>query len=198
MNFEELLRSQGLDDEQITAITGAMTKEKIYTTKEQNIEERYHKLKGQKEDLEQQLNTATGTINDLKKANKDNEALQTKVKEYETELETLKTESEAKIRNITLDNAISKLLGDNKAKYADLLAGKFNRDKLEIKEDGSIIGLEDQFKIIKESYKDMFEQSITGRTPNNSSNTNPTEVDLSKMTYSEMMQYMANNPDVQI
>ena len=198
MKFTELLKTQGLTDEQILAITGAMTKEKIYTTTEQNIEERYHKLKGQKEDLEQQLNTATATINDLKKANKDNEALQTKVKEYETELQTLKTESEAKIRNITLDNAISKLLGDNKAKYADLLAGKFDRDKLEIKEDGSIIGLEDQFKTIKESYKDMFEQSITGRTPNNSSNTNPTEVDVSKMTYSEMMDYMSKNPDAQI
>lgn len=198
MKFTELLKAQGLTNELITAITGAMNQEKIYLTDEQNIDERYNKLKGQKEDLEQQLNTANTAITDLKKTNKDNEALQTKVKEYEGQLETLKNESEAKIRNIALDNAINKLLSDNKAKYADLLAGKFDRENLELKEDGSIAGLEDQFKNIKEGYKDMFEQPISGRVPNDSNNTNPTEIDINKMTYSQMMDYVAKNPDTQI
>lgn len=67
MKFEELLKAQGLDDNQVKSILGAMKKEKIYTTSFENAEERYNKLKGQKEDLEGQLKTSNNTIKDLKK-----------------------------------------------------------------------------------------------------------------------------------
>ena len=44
---------------------------------------------------------------------------------------------------------------------------KFDREKLKVKDDGSIEGLEDQFKSVKEGYKDLFEQPLGGQTPNN-------------------------------
>jgi hypothetical protein len=44
---------------------------------------------------------------------------------------------------------------------------KFDREKLTIKEDGSIEGLADQIKSLKEGYKDLFEQPLSGRSPNN-------------------------------
>ncbi len=126
-----------------------------------------------KKDLETQLSTANTTIADLKKGNKDNEELQGKIKQYETDLETLKADSETKIKNITLDNAIKLALKDNKAKHEDLLIGRFDREKLTIKEDGTIEGLEDQIKGLKEAYKDLFEQPLSGKTPPNNGESNP-------------------------
>ena len=41
---------------------------------------------------------------------------------------------------------------------------KIDRTKLKIKEDGSVEGLEDQVKSLKETYKDMF-KTKTGKTP---------------------------------
>lgn len=135
----------------------------------------FNTLNETKKDLETQINTANTTITDLKKGNKDNEELQGKITQYETDLATLKTDSEAKIKNITLDNAIKLALKDNKAKHEDLLIGKFDRGKLTLKEDGTVEGLEGQVKSLKEIYKDLFVEPVTGTTPNNKgqSNTDP-------------------------
>lgn len=167
MKFEELLKAQGLTDEQIKAVMGAMKKDKIYTTTLENAEDRYNKLKGQKEDLEGQLKTSNETIKELKKNNADNEKLQKTIKQHEETIKTLKTDSETKIRNLTLDSAINNALTKAKAKHSDLLASKFDRDKLVINDDGTVTGLDEQLKGFKETYKDMFEVSLGGKTPPN-------------------------------
>ena len=165
--MEELLKAQGLTDEQIKSVLAGMATNKIYTTNLENADIRYNKLKGQKEDAEEQLKTATTTITDLKKNNKDNEILQATIKTHEGTIETLKNDSNTKIKNLTIDTAIDKLLITNKAKHSDLLASKFDREKIVIAEDGKITGLDEQFKGIKDTYKDLFEVTIAGKTPNN-------------------------------
>lgn len=184
MPFKELLKSI-VGEEQTTAILNGMKEKKIYISSNENVDERYTKLKGQKEDLEQQLATANTTITDLKKATKGNEDLQKKLTDYESKIQTLQQESEAKVRNLTLDHAIDKLLTTNNAKHVDLLKAQFNRDQLEITEDGVIKGLDDQFKAIKESYSDLFQAQLTGNTPNNtgsSANTDPNSWQDTAMT----------------
>ncbi len=175
MPFKELLKSI-VGEERTTAILNGMKEKKIYISSNENVDERYTKLKGQKEDLEEQLATANTTITELKKSTKGNEELQKKLTDYETKIQTLQQESEAKVRNLTLDHAIEKLLTTNNAKHVDLLKAQFNRDQLEITEDGTIKGLDDQFKTIKESYSDLFQAQLSGNVPNNtgsSANTNP-------------------------
>ncbi len=175
MSFSELLKNL-VGDEKATAILSQMKEKKIYISNNENVDERYTKLKGQKEDLEQQLATANSTITDLKKATKGNEDLQQKLTDYESKIQMLQQESETKVRNLTLDHAIEKLLTTNNAKHVELLKAQFDRDKLEVAEDGVIKGLDDQFKTIKESYSDLFQAQLTGQVPNNSgasANTNP-------------------------
>lgn len=104
--MEELLKKLGFTDEQIHKVIGGMKENKIYTTKEENIEERYNKLKGQKEDLEGQLNTANSTIKDLKKNNADNEELQKTIKEHETTIATLKETSAKKEKEFTIKSKL--------------------------------------------------------------------------------------------
>lgn len=199
MNLEELLKAQGLDDNQVKSILGAMKKEKIYTTNLENIEERYNKLKGQKEDLEGQLNTANSTIKDLKKNNADNEELQKTIKQHEDTIKTQKAEYESKVRNLTLDSAINSALTKAKAKHSDLLASKFDRDKLVINEDGTVTGLDEQLKGFKETYKDMFEVTLGGGTPANPdtkpSKTTLTKEEFLKMDFYEQSKFANDNPE---
>ena len=156
MKLMEILKAQGLSDEQINKITASMKENKVYETSLENIDERYSKLKTQKDDLVGQLNTANTTIENLKKNNKDNETLQQTIKDHETTIETLKKDSEVKIRNLTLNNAINSKLAK--------VETQFDREKLTIKEDGTIEGLDEQFKTLSETYSEWFEES----TPSNS------------------------------
>lgn len=199
MKFEELLKAQGLTDEQIKAVMGAMKKEKIYTTTLENAEDRYNKLKGQKDDLEGQLKTSNETIKELKKNNADNEELQKTIKQHEETIKTLKTDSETKIRNLTLDSAINNALTKAKAKHSDLLASKFDRDKLVINEDGTVTGLDEQLKGFKETYKDMFEVTLEGGTPANpdtkASKTTVTKEEFLKMDFYEQSKFANDNPE---
>nr|WP_288247522.1 phage scaffolding protein [uncultured Romboutsia sp.]DAE87459.1 MAG TPA: minor structural protein [Caudoviricetes sp.] len=164
MKLMEILKAQGLSDEQINKITASMKENKVYETSLENIDERYSKLKTQKDDLVGQLNTANTTIENLKKNNKDNETLQQTIKDHETTIETLKKDSEVKIRNLTLNNAINSKLAKVDDRYKKLLETQFDREKLTIKEDGTIEGLDEQFKTLSETYSEWFEES----TPSNS------------------------------
>ncbi len=164
MKLIEIFKAQGLSDEQINKITASMKENKVYETSIENADDEYSKLKTEKEVLEGQLNTANTTIGDLKKNNKDNEILQQTIKNHEKTIETLKNDSASKIKNLTLDNAISSKLSKVDDKYKKLLKGQFDRDKLSIKDDGSIEGLEEQFKTISETYSEWFESQLPSNT----------------------------------
>ena len=165
MKFAELLKAQGLTDEQITAITGEMTKNKIYTTNEEKIEERYDKVKLERDDLKGKLATADTTIADLKKNNADNVILQGTIKTHETTISTMKTDYDTKIRDMSIKSAIQSKLTDTK--YPELLEAKFDKKKLTMSEDGTVLGIDEQLTTIKETYKDLFVPVVTGRDPNN-------------------------------
>ena len=91
--------------------------------------------------------------------------MQKTIKEHETTIENLKKDSETKIRNLTLDNAINGKLANVDDKYKKLLETQFNKEKLTIKEDGTIEGLEEQFKTITETYSEWFEEKSNRLSP---------------------------------
>lgn len=156
-----------------------LTKEQIDSVMDENgkdIEaekEKATKTTAELEEVKKQLKEANYTITDLKKSNADNEALQAKVKEYEDTIKTQKADYEAKVRNLTLDNAIEKALSNAGAKHIDLLSTKIDREKLKIETDGKVTGLDEQISAYKESYKDLFTRKIEGRDPNNNGGGKP-------------------------
>lgn len=172
----EFLKELGLTEEQIKSVMAENGKD---------VEAEKEKVKNATTELEgtkTQLSEANKTITDLKKNNGDNEALQTKVKEYESTIKTQKADYEAKVRNLTLDGAIEKALTGAKAKHTDLLSTKIDREKLLISEDGKVSGLDEQLKGLKETYKDLFEEKISGPTP-----ANPEKGSLGNNTYEALM-----------
>lgn len=198
MEFKELLKAQSLTDEQINNITAKMKEEKIYTTSLENADERYTKLKGQKADLDEQIKTANATIEDLKKNNKDNEALQQTIQDHETTIENLKKESAQKDFNYALDSALK----DNKCKNAKALKALLNLDDIKFNE-GKLEGLESQLNALKESDGYLFETSNPAPGNTGGTGTHPrvgetgiTKEQFNKMSYKERVDLFNSNKEL--
>jgi hypothetical protein len=160
---KEQLIEMGLTEEQADKILAAHKEElKGYIPKT-----RFDEVNETKKDLEQQIRDRDKQLKDLQDKVKGNEELEKTIKDLQESNKKAVDDYEAKIRNMALDNAIKLALKENKAKYEDLLVSKFDRSKLNIKEDGTVEGLEEQIKSLKEGYKDLFEQPLSGPTPNN-------------------------------
>ena len=199
MEFKELLKAQNLTDEQINNITAKMKEEKIYTTSLENADERYTKLKGQKADLDEQIKAANTTITELKKNNKDNEALQQTIQDHEATIENLKKESAQKDFNYALDSALK----DNKCKNAKALKALLDLDSIKFNE-GKLEGLEGQLTALKESDGYLFDTSNPAPGNTGGTGNHPrvgggagevTKADLMKMPYSKRVEFFNNNKE---
>lgn len=152
MEFKEFLISKGVTEEQAAEIVGGMPEKEFHLTKEEKLDERYAKLKQQKEDVDTQLETANTTIEDLKNSNKSNEDLQTKVTEYEGQIETLKEQS----ADIQKQSAIELSLVKNGARNPKAVKALLDVEKVELTDEG-IKGLEEQLGALKESDAYLFQ-----------------------------------------
>ena len=104
------------------------------------------------------LDTANTTIADLKKNNGDNASLQTKIQEYETKILNLENVNKENLSKLIKESAIKEALYAEKAKHPELLLSKFDLSKILLDEKGEkvVSGIEDQIKVNKETYKDLF------------------------------------------
>ena len=175
MTKEQLLE-MGLSEEQADKVLAAHKEElKGFIPKT-----RFNEVNDAKKDLEKQLEDRDKQLKDLQEKVKGNEELEKTIKDLQESNKKAVADYEAKIKNITLDNAIRLALKEHKAKYEDLLLGKFDREKLKIKDDGTIEGLDEQIKALKEGYKDLFEQPLSGHTPNNTGD-NPSSGEMQQV-----------------
>ncbi|MDQ4678655.1 phage scaffolding protein, partial [Stenotrophomonas maltophilia group sp. RNC7] len=56
-------------------------------------------------------------------------------------------------------------------KYPELLSTKFDKSKLSVQNDGSVVGIDEQLVSIKEQYKDLFAPKVEGQDPFNKTKT---------------------------
>lgn len=153
MNLKELLEKQGLSEEQVNNILQGMKDNKIYITALENADERYKKLKEQKEDVEGELEVANTTIKDLKKNNADNEGLQNTIKDHESTIETLKKDSAKREFDMALDLELVK----SKCRNVKALKALLDTDSIKRNEDGSFEGLNEQIEEYKKTDAYLFE-----------------------------------------
>ncbi|MFT9493411.1 phage scaffolding protein [Anaerosolibacter sp.] len=124
-----------------------------------------------KKKMEEWENQAKDLEGKLGKANEQIQSFSTKEQEYQ-----------AKLKDTQINSTIEKLLLQNNAKYPDLILGKFDRTKLELADDGTVKGADEQLKTIQEQYKELFgEVVITGGNPGGGGNPKPI-IDHSKMS----------------
>lgn len=195
MNFKEYLTSKGVTEEQATQIVSGMPDEKFHLTSEEKLDDRYGKLKTQKEQLEEDLQNANQLVEDLKKSNKTNEDLQSQIDDYKNQLETVNAQRLDDQKNSAIELALTQSGAlDNKAAKALL-----DLDKLELSDDG-LKGLDEQINSLKESKGFLFQKEqdptfphlVKGGNPKGSNNSSKS---ISEMSYQEVADLKANNPD---
>ena len=163
MTLQEIFAAQNLNEEQIAAIEAAMKENKIFTSGEENIDIRYSKLKGEHETKIKELEGAQDLIKQLQDSAKDNENVQTKIKEYEAQIQQLQADA-AKAK---LDYAIKASLLEKNVNpdSIDYLLFKINQDNKELKldENDKLQGID--FDELKTKYVSHFkaEDSNAGK-----------------------------------
>jgi len=160
MTKEQLLE-MGLTEEQADKVLSAYKEElKGYIPKA-----RFDEINETKKDLEQQIKGRDKQLKELQDKVKGNEELEKTIKDLQEANKATKEQYEAKIKDMTINAAIQAKLTDTK--YPDLLITKFDKTKLVVNADGTISGIDEQLKAIKEQYKDLFIPPVKGKEPNN-------------------------------
>lgn len=160
MTLEEILKSQGLNDEQVASIVGEMKQNKIFTASEENLDVRYGKLKADHEGSVAELEKANGLIAELQKTNKGNEELQGQINAYNEQIKELQDE----VEKTKIDAAIKVGLLAEKALDVDYLTFKLREkgDELELDEQGNIKGWSGKVAGLKTQFPTQFESASNG------------------------------------
>lgn len=154
--LQELLKKYLEDDAKVNEFLEEMKTSKIYLSKEENMDTRYPKLKGDYEALLSKEKESQALIEELKKNNGNNEALQTKIGEYETKI----TELENQNKQLAIDNQIKVALLEKGAKANDIdyLMYRIKQgDELALDKEGNVKGLNTLIEDLSKTYSDNFE-----------------------------------------
>lgn len=206
MTLNDILKQQGLTDDQISAISKAMKDNKVFTAGEENLDIRYGKLKQDYDALNTQHGESTKLIEQLQKDNKGNAALQQSVTDYQTQIAALQAQRDRE----RLDYALKLALMSDKALDTDYLAFKALEKHPEWKEHpenaldeaGKLKGADDLLAGLKTQFPQQFETTTTTRTvevqrlPDQQDNRGGvTRSDVLKMSYAERTKLYEDNPD---
>jgi len=196
-----LLQEQGVSDEQIEKIVASAAKE---SPKHVIPKDKYNELSTAKNLLESQLKERDTQLTDLQKQVKGNEELENTIKDLQQANKTATEKYEADMHAQKIESAIDLALTGAKARNLTAAKSLLDREGLSLDKDGkTVIGLADRVKALVEGEETKFvfdtdETVITGTTPGGQPGGSGDPVDTSKMTYSQLSEYLANNPDAQI
>ena len=155
--LQDLLKKYLEDDGKVNEFLEAMKSEKIYTSKEENMDTRYPKLKSDYDALVSKDAESQKLIDELKKTNGNNEGLQAKISEYEGKIADLEKQNEV----LTIDNAIKFGLLSQGAKADDIdyliYRIKQGDEELKLDKDGNVKGLDAIIEGAKKTYSGNFE-----------------------------------------
>ena len=115
---------------------------------------RFDEVNEEKKNLQTAKKKAEDDLEELKKTAGDNEALTKQISELQESQKQRAAEYDAQIKALKLTNAIRSGITD--AQDADLVAGLVDQKKLILGDDGSVTGLEEQRKALREAKPCLF------------------------------------------
>lgn len=146
MNKEELM-ALGLTEEQATKVL-EINKDMIPYT-------RFKEVNDEKNELKNQLSNRDTQLKELAKITKDNEELNSKIKELQESNKNAQTEYENKLASLRLDNGIELALTQNGALNNKAAKALLNLENIKYEND-KLVGLDEQLKALKESDAYLF------------------------------------------
>ena len=166
---------------------------------------RFNEVNEENKTLKQSVADRDKQLEDLKKSSGDNAELKKQIETLQQQNADQKKAHDAEMAQLKLDNAIDAALTAAGVKNIKAVRAMIDTSKMKLGEDGTVEGLSDAIKAVQKSDSYMFntvqqkQQTFKGFQPGASGEVKPgTEVDTSKMTYSELAAYMAANPDAKI
>ncbi len=148
----EELKAKGLTEEQIDFVMGENGKdiEKFKTTAET--------AKTEADTIKSQLVEANKAIEGFKGMNIDQ--IKASADEWKTKAEQAAADAQKAIAGMKFDHALDQSLAGAKAKNAKAVKALLDMSGLKLKDDGSIDGLDDQLKKVKEANDYLFESDV--------------------------------------
>lgn len=195
MNKEDLI-AMGLTEEQTKKVMDSLDGNYVTKTRFNEVNEENKTLKKSVSDRDKQLE-------DLKKSSGDNEELKKQIETLQQENANQKKAHEAEMTQLRLDNAIDAALAAAGAKNIKAVRALLDTSKVKVGEDGKLTGFDDLLSAVQKSDSYLFaekqqKQNFKGFQPGASGNVKPgTKVDMSKMTYEELANYIDQNPDAE-
>lgn len=195
MNKEDLI-AMGLTEEQAKKVMNSLDGNYVTKTRFNEVNEENKTLKKSVSDRDKQLE-------DLKKSSDDNEELKKQIETLQQENANQKKARDAEMTQLRLDNAIDAALTAAGAKNIKAVRALIDTSKVKVGEDGKLTGFDDLLSAVQKSDSYLFtekqqKQNFKGFQPGASGNVKPgTKVDMSKMTYEELANYIDQNPDAE-
>lgn len=195
MNKEDLI-AMGLTEEQAKKVMDSLDGNYVTKTRFNEVNEENKTLKKSVSDRDKQLE-------DLKKSSGDNEELKKQIETLQQENANQKKAHDAEMTQLRLDNAIDAALTAAGAKNIKAVRALIDTSKVKVGEDGKLTGFDDLLSAVQKSDSYLFaekqqKQNFKGFQPGASGNVKPgTKVDMSKMTYEELANYIDQNPDAE-
>lgn len=119
--------------------------------------ERFDEVNEAKKQLEESSKEHEAQMEALKQAAGDNDGLRKQISELQEQNKRKDTEYEEKLKDLRITNAI-KLAVSGSAQDSDLVAGLIDKGKLILGEDGTVTGLDEQVKALKEKKAFLFKE----------------------------------------
>lgn len=195
MNKEDLI-AMGLTEEQAKKVMDSLDGNYVTKTRFNEVNEENKTLKKSVSDRDKQLE-------DLKKSSGDNEELKKQIETLQQENANQKKAHDAEMTQLRLDNAIDAALTAAGAKNIKAVRALIDTSKVKVGEDGKLTEFDDLLSAVQKSDSYLFtekqqKQNFKGFQPGASGNVKPgTKVDMSKMTYEELANYIDQNPDAE-
>jgi chromosome segregation ATPase len=201
----KFLEDKGLSKEVIDAILDENSKD-IGKAKGEldSVKAELETANKDKEGLQQQINDTNSKLAELQKSNTDVDTLKTQIEDLQNQINTDSENHKAEIKQLKIDSAVDAALNSAKAKNVKAVKALLELENAELLDDGTVKGLDEQIKaLVKgEDSKFLFDSTKTkikgASVGENGNEEEDTEVDTSKMTYSEMVAYLKENPDAKI
>ena len=166
---------------------------------------RMNEVSEENKTLKQTVSDRDKQLEELKKSSGDSAELKKQIEALQEQNKIEKAEHEREMVRLKLDNAVETALTAAGAKNSKALRALLDAEKIKLDDSGKLSGLSEQLEAIRKSDGYLFAEksgekpSFKGFQPGASGDVKPDgNTDFSKMTYSEMTAYLAQNPDAKI
>lgn len=199
----KFLEDMGLSKEQIDHILDENSQD-IGKAKSEltSVQTELQNAKTEIDGLNNQLSERNTQFSELRASSGNVEELKQKISELEAANQAKDAEHQAEMHRLRLNAAVEAALVGAKAKNIKAVKALLNLEDAELAEDGTVKGLAEQLEQLAkaEDSKFMFDSAkpdIKGARIGEGSD-GAEDINLSDMTYSQMVAYMKENPDVKI